>query len=137
ELYRRRGVCLCIPSVKAGEQVSKVFKTPHLSRLTRDGDYRLVDVCLATSAAPLFLPLVDIGVPGVPGQSFTYADGGLWANNPVLVGLVEALELVGTTGRPIEILSIGTCPAPEGEVIMPGHENLGFVQWRAGTKIAS
>jgi patatin-like phospholipase/acyl hydrolase len=137
EMYRRRGVRLCIPTVKASEQVAKVFKTPHLPRLTRDGDYRLADVCLATSAAPIFLPLVDIAVPAMSDQSFTYADGGLWANNPVLVALVEALELIGTTKRPIEILSIGTCPAPEGQVITPGHENFGFLQWRAGTKIVS
>lgn len=137
QLYQRRGIRLCIPTVKAGEQVVKVFKTPHLSRLTRDGAYRLSDVCLATSAAPIFLPLVDVGDPQRVGHSHTYADGGLWANNPVLVGLVEALEVVGTGGRAIEILSIGTCPAPEGELIMPGKENLGLLQWRAGTKIAS
>ena len=137
QLYDRRGIRLCIPTVKAEQQVSKVFKTPHLPRLTRDAAYRLADTCLATSAAPIFLPLVNIPEPHVPGQSFTYADGGLWANNPVLVGLIEALEIVGTGGRAIEVLSVGTCPAPEGEVIMPGKENLGFLQWRAGTKIVS
>jgi len=136
-LYQRRGVRLCIPTVKAGEQVAKVFKTPHLARLTRDGAYRLTEVCLATSAAPIYLPLVDLPEPGRRDHSFTYADGGLWANNPVLVGLVEALEIVGTTGRAIEVLSVGTCPAPEGDVIMPGNESMGLYQWQAGIKIAS
>jgi len=135
EVYQRRKIALCIPSVKAEQQTTKVFKTPHLSRLTFDAAYRLVDVCLATSAAPIFLPLVDLSDPNSNGQNFVYADGGLWANNPVLIGILEALEI--TASRPIQVLSIGTCPAPEGELILPGNENLGFVQWRAGTKIAS
>ena len=137
QLYQRRQIGLCIPSVKAEHQTTKVFKTPHLSRFTIDASYRLVDVCMATSAAPIFLPLVDIADPKVEGQSFVYADGGLWANNPVLVGILEALEITSVSRSPIQVLSVSTCPAPEGELITPGNENFGFVQWRAGTKVLS
>lgn len=137
QLYQRRGVGLCIPSVKAEQQTTKVFKTPHIGRLTLDVGHRLVDVCMATSAAPIFLPMVDIADPNVNGQNFVYADGGLWANNPVLIGILEALEITATSKRPIQVLSIGTCAAPEGELIKPGKEDCGFVQWRAGTKIVS
>ena len=137
QMYQRRGISLCIPSVKAEQQTTKVFKTPHNSRLTFDAGYRLVDVCLATSAAPIFLPLVDVPDPMAVGQNFVYADGGLWANNPVLVGILEALEMTASSKRPIQVLSVSTCPAPEGELIKPGNENFGFMQWRAGTKIVS
>lgn len=137
QLYHRRSVGLCIPSVKAEQQTTKVFKTPHIDRLTVDAGYRIVDVCMATSAAPIFLPMVDIADPNVNGQNFVYADGGLWANNPVLIGILEALEMTATSKRPIQVLSIGTCAAPEGELIKPGEEDCGFVQWRAGTKIVS
>jgi patatin-like phospholipase/acyl hydrolase len=123
--------------VKAEQQTTKVFKTPHSSRLTFDAAYRLVDVCMATSAAPIFLPMVDIANPNCSSQTFIYADGGLWANNPVLVGMLEALELTAAARRPIQVLSISTSSAPEGELIQPGSENYGFVQWRAGTKILS
>ncbi len=136
-LYQRRGIRLCIPAVKAEHQTTKVFKTPHASRLTFDAGYRLVDVCMATSAAPIFLPMVNLADPGGNGCSFVYADGGLWANNPVLIGILEALELTASTARPIQVLSVGTCAAPEGELIAPGSEDFGFVQWRAGTKIVS
>lgn len=137
QLYERRKIGLCIPSVKAEHQTTKVFKTPHFGRLTIDAGYKLVDVCLATSAAPIFLPLVDIADPNGDGQNFVYADGGLWANNPVLVGILEALEITAASRRPIQVLSVSTCAAPEGELIKPGDENFGFVQWRAGTKIVS
>lgn len=137
ELYRRRGIGLCIPAVKAEPQTTVVFKTPHLPRFTRDGEYRLIDVCLATSAAPIFLPMVNIPSPTDASQAFIYADGGLWANNPTLVGILEALEIIGKQRRPIEVLSIGTCAAPEGEIISSGNENWGFLQWRAGTKVVS
>ncbi len=137
QLYQRRQIGLCIPSVKAEHQITKVFKTPHLPRFTVDAGFRLVDVCMATSAAPIFLPLVDIADPKAHGQNFVYADGGLWANNPVLVGILEALELTISSKRPIQVLSVSTCAAPEGELIKPGSENFGFLQWRAGTKIVS
>lgn len=137
QLYQRRQIGLCIPSVKAEHQTTKVFKTPHMSRFTFDSGYRLVDVCMATSAAPIFLPLVDIADPKADGQNFVYADGGLWANNPVLVGILEALEITASSKRAIQVLSISTCAAPEGELIKPGDENFGFMQWRAGTKIVS
>lgn len=137
QLYQRRQIGLCIPSVKAEHQTTKVFKTPHIGRFTVDASFRLVDVCMATSAAPIFLPLVDIADPKADGQSFVYADGGLWANNPVLVGILEALEITASSKRAIQVLSVSTCPAPEGELIKPGSEDFGFVQWRAGTKIVS
>ena len=137
QLFQRRGIGLCIPSVRAEQQTTKVFKTPHTGRLTFDSGYRLVDVCMATSAAPIFLPLVDIPDPNADGQNFVYADGGLWANNPVLVGILEALELTAASRRPIQVLSVSTCAAPEGELITPGAESFGVVQWRAGTKIVS
>jgi len=137
QLYQRRQIGLCIPTVKAELQTTKVFKTPHISRFTVDANYRLVDVCMATSAAPIFLPMVDIADPKAHGQTFVYADGGLWANNPVLVGILEALEITASSKRPIQVLSVSTCAAPEGELIKPGDENFGFMQWRAGTKIVS
>ena len=137
ELFERRRVRLCIPAVQAEHHLSKVFKTPHLERLTRDRNYKLADVCLATSAAPVYLPLAQFTHPDNPALSQTFADGGLWANNPVLVGLVEALEIVGDTRRPIEILSVGTCPVPEGGIIMPGHGDWGLEHWKVGAKVAA
>lgn len=134
-LYNRRNIGLCIPSVKAENQTTKVFKTPHLPRFTFDKKHLIVDVCMATSAAPIFLPLVDVADPTNAIQHFVYADGGLWQNNPVLIGMLEALEITKGTDQPIEVISIGTCSPPEGELISPEEVNMGLMQWRFGAKI--
>ena len=45
-----------------------------------------------------------------------FVDGGLWANNPVLVGLIDALDMA-EPDQEIHIFSLGTCPLPAGEQI--------------------
>jgi patatin-like phospholipase/acyl hydrolase len=93
-VYGRRGIALAIPAVEMNRNHSWVFKTPHHPNTNgRDNRYRLVDVCLATTAAPLFRSLAPIDDPHGGPSYFVFADGGLWANNPVIVGLVEALEI--------------------------------------------
>jgi patatin-like phospholipase/acyl hydrolase len=96
-------------------QKSWVFKTPHTQTKRRDEGYRVVDVCLATSAAPMFLPIASIPDPDDRSHLRTLVDGGLWANNPVLIGMIEALEVAGA-GQSIEILSVGTCAPPEASL---------------------
>jgi patatin-like phospholipase/acyl hydrolase len=132
EVFRRRKIALCIPSVNISTGRSLVFKTPHFEHLTRDREFRLVDVCLSTSAAPIYLPLASVNDPGDPAHKMILADGGLWANNPVLVGLIEALSLAGRT-QPIQILSVSACPMPLGEVASERTRNWGILKWKAGT----
>ncbi len=133
-LYQRRGIGLCIPAVRAETHSAKIFKTPHLDRFTRDRHHKISNVCLATSAAPLYLPIAQFDHPEDATQQCSFADGGLWANNPILVGVLEALEIVGTTRRPIEVLSVGTCSVPDSCVILPGKGSWGTFDWRFGAK---
>jgi len=107
ELYQRRNIALCIPTIDAEAQKGWVFKTPHLLRYTRDKYYKLVDVCLASTAAPIYFPLHAVKSPDTPSVSHKFVDGGLWANNPIMVGLVEALE-IAKPNQQIQILSVGT-----------------------------
>jgi hypothetical protein len=71
-------------------------------------------LALASSAAPTFFPLVES--EAVNGT--LYADGGLYANNPSLVALVEALRVfVGPDSErkefdTLSILSVGSFPSP-------------------------
>jgi hypothetical protein len=98
---------LCIPTLNLPTLSPFVFKTDHDPFLTRDSNVAMVDVARATSAAPTYLPVAEI--TGFPGHQF--ADGGLWANNPSLVGLVEAFRFfVGPDKRygRVKLLSIGT-----------------------------
>lgn len=140
-IYGERKIALCVPSIKMINQSCKVFKTPHAPQLVIDRDYRIVDVCMATSAAPIFLPIAEIEHPKKPGQKEAFADGGLWANNPVLIGLLEALEMCfrsesgSKSRRSIEILSIGTCGLPEGDA-PDSKTDRGIMDWLAGIRIA-
>ncbi len=131
EVYERRGVGLCIPTVNLATQMARVFKTPHHAPFKqRDNNWSLVDVCLATSAAPLILPVAEIEDPD-DGGSFAFIDGGLWANNPTLVSLIEALS-IADADQPIEVLSIGTCPPTTGRPIPEAVSNWGLLGWKGG-----
>ncbi|MGD9637516.1 MAG: CBASS cGAMP-activated phospholipase [Alphaproteobacteria bacterium] len=135
-LYERRKIALAIPSVNMHTHSAWVFKTPHLlGNNGRDNKYTLVDVCLATSAAPIFRSLEAIEEPGGYGTYHVFTDGGLWANNPVLVALLEALRMT-EHGRSIEIFSLGTCPKPVGENLSKEEVNRGLLEWKFGGKIS-
>jgi uncharacterized protein len=134
KLYEDRQIGLCITAVKILDEQLRVFKTPHIPSKTWDVNLKLVHACMATSAAPLFLPLAAVPSTMTPDLKEMYADGGLAANNPVLIGLIEALQLIGSSNREIQIFSAGTCCAPEGDVIGNEDLNRGLLQWQAGAK---
>ena len=111
QLYDRRGIRLCVPTTGLLRHSPRVFKTPHLQYKDRDNQLSLVDICMATSAAPAYLPLVSVGEGSPAGDA--YSDGGLWANNPVLVGLIEGIA-VSAPEQPVHVLSVGTCSPTSG-----------------------
>jgi len=134
-VYDRRGIALCVPTVNAETHRSWVYKTPHdlkENRLQRDNDYRLVDVCLSSAAAPLVFPMHEVPKPGdAAGHVNWFVDGGLWANNPVLVALVEALSFAPEDAQ-IELLSISTCPPFQAPSVTQASSNRGLLGWKGG-----
>lgn len=90
-----------IPAVNVTSGRPQVFKTRHKEEWTRDWRYKVVDVALATSAAPTFFELAELD-----GQR--YADGGLYANAPDLLALHEAEHFFGIRTEAVRILSVGT-----------------------------
>lgn len=92
---------LVVPAYSLDAQDVYIFKTPHNTDLTRDWRERMVDVALATSAAPTFLPAHRL-------RHLRLIDGGVWANNPTLVGVVEAVSMLGVPLDAIRVLSMGT-----------------------------
>jgi len=93
---------LVIPSYNLLDDDVYLFRTPHAERLKRDHKVPAWKVGLATASAPTFFPVCR------EVDSLRLVDGGLWANNPTMVALVEA---VGTLHIPVDhiwVLSIGT-----------------------------
>ena len=135
ELWEQKGVALCIPVTNVTDRACLVFKTPHASE--DDGqataEHRLVDVCMATAAAPVIFPLAWTPAPGNPESFIACTDGGLWANSPVLVALLEALKL--HNGRPIEIVVVGSTGLAGDIVVKPGEENWGLMDWTMNSRL--
>ena len=91
---------LCIPSFDGRHSEVYIFKTPHHPDYKQDGRERMRKVAAATSAAPTFFrPLEDDG--------YSFVDGGVWCNNPIMVGLVDALACFAVPRERIRILSVG------------------------------
>lgn len=92
---------VCIPAIEHHKASPKVYKTPHHSHFIWDGNIEMWKIALATSAAPIFFPAAEVS------EEECKIDGGLWANNPVLIAISEAIFL-GYSLDQIKILSIGT-----------------------------
>ena len=98
---------LCIPSFEGEYGEVYIFKTPHHPDSRKDLHESMVKVALAASAAPTyFRPLRDAG--------YTFVDGGVWANNAVMIALVEALCSFSLARERVRILSIGCGDHPYG-----------------------
>jgi len=118
---------VCIPSYSLTDARPWIFKRDH-GKLDRDNKTLLTDVALATSAAPTYFPVCEI--PHYNNKQFI--DGGVWANNPTLVGVIEALTyFVGKDKEfsSIEILSVSSLNNAAGKPIgLKRHRS--FVNWR-------
>jgi len=138
QLHERRGIALAITAVEMGRHKSWVFKTAHNSTSNgRDDNIALVDVCLATSAAPIYRSIAAVDYGKGPLKTTQYfVDGGLWANNPVLVALLEAIGLAETE-QEIQVFSLGTCPRPCGETLASDERHKGLPGWKFGGEAAS
>lgn len=90
-----------IPAVDYTTGFPVTFKTAHHDTFKRDWKQKIVNVALATSAAPTYFKRHRIG-------ENEYIDGGLFANSPSLVGLHEAEIFFKHPINQVRILSIGT-----------------------------
>ena len=98
--FGESGKRLCIPSFDGRYGEVYIFKTPHHPDFRKDARESMTKVAEATSAAPTFFrPLEDGG--------YTFVDGGVWANNPIMIGLLDALTCFAVRAEHVVILSLG------------------------------
>ena len=96
---------LVIPAYNLAHDKVRVFKTPHHPRLATDWQIPAWKVAMATSAAPTFFPACR------HVEDSRLIDGGVWANNPTVVGIAEAVSMLGVPLGDIHVLSLGTTDA--------------------------
>lgn len=118
---------LLIPSLNLENGEVYVFKTAHHPRFERDYREKVVGVALATSAAPTYFSAYR-NPAGTP-----LADGGLWANNPVGVAVVEGIGVLGWSETELRVLSVG-CTSPPLNVGLARRIGLGWLYW--GPRVA-
>ncbi|CAH9101394.1 unnamed protein product [Cuscuta europaea] len=94
---------------------------------------KLTDVCIATSAAPIYLPPHSFELQSSQGiEKFNLVDGGVVANNPVLVAISEAAKAYNVRPLPenFRILSLGTGSCTGTEMAEVGDtSSWGAVRW--------
>lgn len=97
---------LVIPSLNLETGEVHLYKTAHHPRLEKDYKELVVDIALATAAAPTYFPAfrASNGIPLV--------DGGMWANNPLGAAVVEAIGVLKWDADTIRVLSLGCTTEP-------------------------
>ena len=114
-----------IPTVNYSTGRGQFFKTPHHPSFQLDHRMKLVDVALATAAAPVYFPLSR-------NERGVFADGGLVGNAPGLFGLHEVRTFLAPNQQAkIRVLAIGTMTI--GSTVRGGASlDRGFGKWRGG-----
>jgi patatin-like phospholipase/acyl hydrolase len=102
-----------------------LYKTPHHPVYQKDRHKAFVDVALHTAAAPSYLAAVD-------NHGYKMIDGGIWANNPIMNAVVDALACYDVPAANIRILSIGT--GDETIKLAKRHLSGGKIAWGFSTK---
>ena len=115
-------VPLVVPSYNLGENAVYLFKTPHHSRLRRDHKVPMWQVGMATAAAPTYFPTFRL-----PGDEVRLIDGGVWANNPAMVGVVEAVSMFDRSLEEIRVLSVGATSSAHARSAR--LDNAGILRW--------
>lgn len=110
-----------VPAVNLTKGLPQIFKTPHHETFVTDLDLKVVDVAMATSAAPTYFPIAEIG-------DSLFADGGLYANSPDFLALHEAEHFLEIPINQVSVLSVGTTTAQFSFAHASGRD-LGILGW--------
>ena len=102
---------ICIPIFDLLHGTPSVLKNDYHPRFTRDYHIPAYQAALATSAAPTYFSPYNSEFIDLHGTTKTFSnkvDGGVFANNPALIGIIEAQEAFKEDLSNLRVLSIGT-----------------------------
>lgn len=121
---------LLVPVVNLTDGKTRVFRTPHLPRSSETHSWRLVDVIVASAAAPTYFPHKQMP------DGKAYADGGLWAIDPGFAALSETVRITEQCRRSSDssfkiqdvwMLSLGTGQSTYS--LSPPDADAGMLFW--------
>lgn len=101
---------VCIPAFNGNDGQINVLKTKHHKEYLRDYKLPAHQVALSSASAPVYFPPHSFSYSNEfgAGKNVNMIDGGIFANNPSLIGLLEATEKLGLSFSEISLLSLGT-----------------------------
>lgn len=120
---------LVIPAFSVPKTQIAVLKTDHHADYRHEHSSFAWEVARATSAAPTYFR----GHEHPPSQTL-FLDGGIWANNPIMLAVVEALTAYDISVDQIQIVSIGTGNPPY-EISLKQASG-GLIHWRSVIRAA-
>ncbi|MBC7737164.1 MAG: patatin-like phospholipase family protein [Candidatus Saccharibacteria bacterium] len=120
----RQVICLCIPAFDGTHEEVFVYKTPHHPDYKFDRREKTVNIGLATSAAPSFFAPLKNGPHHL-------VDGGVWANNPIILAMIEALICFDIEPTQVDVLGIGCRDDP----YLAAPDQLGRIDFLEGRNL--
>ncbi len=96
-------VPLLITSVDINNMKARLHKSPYDKSLSERSDESLASAVIASCSAPSYFPIEE-----KLKNSSMLVDGGIVANNPSLIGLIDTKRFHDISDKEISLLSIGT-----------------------------
>jgi hypothetical protein len=113
----------CISAYETVSGQTRVFKTAHASDLYWGHEQYVWKVAAATSAAPTYFAPVQFT------EEDAHVDGGVWANNPSMIAITEAVRRFGRDLDDLRLLSVGT-PTPRARIkSFAVAQRMGWPRW--------
>jgi patatin-like phospholipase/acyl hydrolase len=120
---RELDIPVCISAYEVVSGQTRVFKTAHASDLYWGHDQLVWKVAAATTAAPTFFAPVQFT------DEDAHVDGGVWANNPSMIAITEAVRRFDRRLDEIRLLSVGT-NSPRARVkSFAAAKRMGLPRW--------
>jgi hypothetical protein len=92
---------LCIPAAETMHFEPYLFKTPHHADYRLDWSKPMALAAKTTSAAPAHFK------PVISEEGHEFIDGGVWANNPIMLAIADVLACWNIRREQIKVLSLG------------------------------
>ncbi|WP_113651992.1 CBASS cGAMP-activated phospholipase [Pedobacter namyangjuensis] len=101
---------VCIPAFNGNDGAINVLKTKHHPEYRRDYKLPAYHVAMSSASAPVYFPPHSFSFKNEFGEgtNINMIDGGIFANNPALIGVFEATGKLDIAIGDISVLSFGT-----------------------------